>query len=625
MKKGLGEKHLGFAIGQLTLAAQYAYLGDNARAIRIVEPTLEMFKNKLGEEHPLYGTSLSTLGRLYVAVGDYQCAVPLYLQASKAAGKLGETHPQYAAVLSSTAWLYHRLGGYDQAMLRYQHLADIYRKAYGEDHPRYAQSLNGLALAHHGLGDYAKAEQAYRQALAINEKSLGKSHYLYATNLVDLATTCAATGRHDEALAVFTEALSIQQENLLKGFAFSSESSMRTFVKTMAGTLPKVLTLVLRQSEHESSANATALTWVLRRKAIVFETMCRFRDAQHLMAEDPKVAQDVLKLQSLKQQLANLALRPHQAGRAERFDEMRNAVQSEAEHLEAHLNRSLDAAGSRDVTRDVGIDTVRERIPTGAALVEIVSFSPYEFHAKGKEARFDSRRYVAFVLLPEPQSPVRIIDLGDAATIDALVNELGQHIQTAQDWYRRSLAGREADLEKGFKQAASGSMPGSFAVGRGPGRHAAYLPCSGRSSPPRAFRNAREWRRQLLDRRWISICLSGQWPRSVAARSNQRVRAPTCSPGLITTWATTGDFRLPQCLERTRCLTRQRRNWPRLIRFLVLSVRPTSEGPALGTRCPRAPRRRGSRRTTAGQPVCASPQSQRRQRVGRGAQENLPA
>src|SRR5207249_4454646 len=59
---------------------------------------------------------------------------------------VGEQHPLFAQSLNNLAAIYHSLGSFTQAEPLYLQAIEINRIAIGEDHPDFAANLNGLAL-----------------------------------------------------------------------------------------------------------------------------------------------------------------------------------------------------------------------------------------------------------------------------------------------------------------------------------------------------------------------------------------------------------------------------------------------------------------------------------------------
>ena len=88
------------------------------------------------------------------------------------------------------------------------------------------------------------------------------------------------------------------------------------------------------------------------------------------------------------------------------------------------------------------IPAVQAALPADAVLVEFIAYRPFDPLAVKRDTRFGSARYVAFVLgaTGAPSS----IDIGDAATIDALVDRLRRALRNPKDRQVARIA-REVD------------------------------------------------------------------------------------------------------------------------------------------------------------------------------------
>ena len=184
------------------------------------------------------------------------------------------------------------MGAYDRAEPLFRQALEITKKALGEEHPDYATSLNNLAVLYRAMGAYDRAEPLYRQALEITKKALGEEHPDYATSLNNLAALYQATNRPQQALTTLGRGMEVEQLNLRRVFAFSAEPAMRAYLDTVSHSLDFLLSMVLDgPTATDPAAAETALTWTLRRKAVILETLCRFRDVQRRLAQDPALAQ----------------------------------------------------------------------------------------------------------------------------------------------------------------------------------------------------------------------------------------------------------------------------------------------------------------------------------------------
>ena len=120
----------------LGLADFYNGQGLYALAQSWYQQSLSIVKSRLGENHPLYATSLNNLALLYDYQGKYEQAEPLFIQALELHRQLlGENHPDTATSLNNLASLYSRQGKYEQAEPLYIQAVEIVKRVLGESHP----------------------------------------------------------------------------------------------------------------------------------------------------------------------------------------------------------------------------------------------------------------------------------------------------------------------------------------------------------------------------------------------------------------------------------------------------------------------------------------------------------
>src|SRR6266496_1668817 len=223
--------------------------GKYSEAIPIATQSLHLREKALGPDHPGTATSLNNLAALYVHMGDYAKAEPLYERALKILG------PNAAGTFSNLAWLYYHTGDYAKAEMLFQRALKINEKALGPEHPSIVENLDGLGLLYYHMGDYAKAEPLLQRTLKICEKALGPDHPYTAESHDDLALLYAVMGNPKEALRLAAQARRVQKKNLSDILSFTSEQQRLAFQKTtkpydLPGTLgnaPELAETVLRQ------------------------------------------------------------------------------------------------------------------------------------------------------------------------------------------------------------------------------------------------------------------------------------------------------------------------------------------------------------------------------------------
>ena len=278
------------------------------------------------------------------------------------------------------------------------------------------------------MGRFEEAESLLKRSLEILDANHQDSTEGLGVVLSELAGVYQATGRKDLAWKLQERLLQIKYTGLQDVFSFSSEAGMHTYFNTMNGVLPNLLTMALEAKNPEAATDA--LTWTLRLKGITFDTLCRYRRAQHsLTAESPITAQ-LSKYQSLKQMLADAALNPTVGLTAEQSVKRLDNARKEAEALEAELSRSLTGTHAADQTEPPTAAKLQERLPTNAVYVEFVRAPLRDF--KATTVRWSEHHYLALVLRPERQ-PARLFDLGPAGPIDAGVDAVRKEFTDFQE------------------------------------------------------------------------------------------------------------------------------------------------------------------------------------------------
>jgi CHAT domain-containing protein/tetratricopeptide (TPR) repeat protein len=206
----LGEDKPIFATSLNNLAEIYHVKGDHVAAEMIFKQAAEGYRSSLGDEHPLYAQTLSNLASLYNKMGMYRRALPLHQQALRIRREaLGEDHPDVANSCNNLALLYFDMGNYSAAEPLYRQSLEIQRTVSGEDHPFYAQILNNLGALYTETGDYAEAERLYQRAMEIRRTVLGEEHPDYALTNFNLAQLYRFTGNYAAAESLLQRALGI--------------------------------------------------------------------------------------------------------------------------------------------------------------------------------------------------------------------------------------------------------------------------------------------------------------------------------------------------------------------------------------------------------------------------------
>jgi tetratricopeptide (TPR) repeat protein len=320
--------------------------------------------------------------------------------------------------LNNLAALYHGTDRYAEAEPLYREASEICRETFGEAHPHYAASLNNLAGIEHSLGHFDQAGALYRRALEIGERAHGEHHPSLALGWTNLAGLHAALGQRSDAHEALERAAAIQDYALEQVFSVSSEAQRLSFLATLQEHLAVYLTLASAPPGGNFSLVYGAWRLVLRRKAIVAESMGSQREAA-LSSGDPHVAELFRAWDNLRGQIARHILDgPGRLGPAAHREGLERLTGRKKE-LEEQLAQRVSGTILPAITNLA----VAKALPADSALIEIVRHEVVDFAAVPSrgEARRKPSAYVAFVLLAGEPESLSMISLGEADAIDAMI------------------------------------------------------------------------------------------------------------------------------------------------------------------------------------------------------------
>ncbi|MEB3270142.1 MAG: CHAT domain-containing tetratricopeptide repeat protein, partial [Synechococcus sp.] len=484
-EKTQGPQQLDTATSLNNLAGLYRALGRYGEAELLYKRSLAIREKLLGLEHRDTASSLDNLAGLYRAQGRYGEAELLYKRSLAIREKLlGLKHRDTASSLNNLAGLYRAQGRYGEAELLYKRSLAIREKLLGLKHRDTASSLNNLAGLYRALGRYGEAELFYKRSLAIRELLLGPNHLLVASSLNNLAGLYRAQSRYREASLFYGRSLAIREillgawhpliassynnlaglyrdsghygeaelhykrslqirdrilgsehpltisslNNLarlylLQGNTVASKLLLQRLNRDQLGWLQRELPLQprdLRGSLLGQQPDASASTFALldqspaaaplalemrlNRQGLLAEIERRQALLRGSSPETRRLAEQVAGIDRL---LASVTLPTAQ----------REPLRQQRQQLEAQLYRLLPALRIEGVSNAQVAAALRAAAPQGL-LVEFQKYRPYGKNGKGR-AEWGAERYVALLL--QPDGRVSAIELGEAASIDALV------------------------------------------------------------------------------------------------------------------------------------------------------------------------------------------------------------
>ncbi len=422
------------------LGAVYQQIGDYPAAVRAYEEAREEFALRWSKPREEIGELLGNVGGLFLEMDDLRRARAVLRHAAQYRRRHhGDSHPRYATALLALAIWHERKRHYPQAIRFIRKGVRIRTRTLGPRHPETVLAVSHLASVLCQTGDYEAARRLADRAVA-GRRVFGEGHPLHAQALGTRAHLDVLDGRPADALARLREVSAAERRAIGRVFAVSSDAQRLGYLEKVRRRLCTVLSLVRTHLAADPAAVAEAYDLVLTRKALAAEAAAARRDAV-LGGRYPHLADKLREVSALRQQIAARVLAgPGEEGtRAHR--RLLTAWQERQEQLEVELAGAIPEVGLEQRLLAADRRAVAAALPAGSVLVEYVRFDLFDFRAvpaRG-EAPWRPARYLAFVLRPGDPDAVRMVDLGEAAEIDRLVQA-----------FRSDLLGSDAGRSRGM-------------------------------------------------------------------------------------------------------------------------------------------------------------------------------
>ena len=424
-EKSLGQDHPNVALTLQSMAILSIKRGEYGRAESLAQRTLAINERALGKEHPYVALSMDILGVAKYTQGEYGHAESLAKRALEInESTLGKKHPAVANSLANLARVYQARGELEHAARLYQRALDIREEVLGRDNPTNLYVLRDLASVHRVQQNHVRAEQLYERALDVGEKAWGPKHPDIATVLNSLALVHWGRGNQEQALEFRMRGMDVREHSLgILMASAGSEERKRARLAHLESEANTTISFHLQGSPDEDRAVVLALETIFRFKGRVLDSMAGtvLTLRHHLDVESLDMLGELGRLRS---RLATSLLRG--PGRDQEAYRSRNReLQDRIDAMEAELSKQ--SRHYSEATRLVSVADVQSQIPAGAALVELVSYRPYDPRGAGDGG---TPRYAAYVL--RSQGTPQAVDLDQAVAIDALVERWRTSLQKRQ-------------------------------------------------------------------------------------------------------------------------------------------------------------------------------------------------
>ena len=439
-EKVLGLDHLGTANSLNNLAELYQRQGQYAQAVLLYLRAMAIHEKVLGPDHPHTATSLNNLASLYVEQGLYTEAQSLHERALAIKEKvLGLAHPDTAASLSNLAALHAAQGEYVQALSLYHRELAIREQAFEPNHPDTATNLNNLAVLYQAQGEYRQALPLAQRALAIQEKVHGPDHPGTAQGFENLALMKLYILPDKEVAWLLLQSTQAKWQYLTRTFPTLSTTAQHQFLaKSALRTTPQLfwpLFTTLPTLDRATGFQATLLSKQLVAEASRHESSA----LRQVLANAPPAWRTLwYQREDLRRQYAARALQDLQNDPARpRLTAQRSAtdpislrqLSERIDQLDEQLRRDHPAYAAAAQLKQISVNQVRAALRPQEVLLEYVQFQPYDNQTK----KFLKPLHYGVYVVRGDRSPIVALDLGEAAPIDAAIQQYHEGQRAVRD------------------------------------------------------------------------------------------------------------------------------------------------------------------------------------------------
>jgi tetratricopeptide (TPR) repeat protein len=317
--------------------------------------------------------------------------------------------------------VYLDLGNFKEADRLFVSAQEFWDRTYGKG--THGRDLLNLGLSRLALGQYEEALDLFRRATELARNTLGEDNPTYPTAIALQAGALAHLGRFKESAETMDKSQRLERKYVLRVFPSLSQTEQLSYLfrpgYLEGHNLDLALAIGVAASKNDAIAERSA-EWLLNAKAMVHELL-----AERTLAARSQPGGLGANLIRAHAAIANLITRLQNA--PEGSDESNSARKGLSQWLqrEADLTKQMGRIrGGAQSPQWIGLDEVRKAIPKGGILVEFARFQAPGFGAKGAEAIGGRPRYAAWLIPAAGEGQVKIVDLGDAAPIEAAVKQL---------------------------------------------------------------------------------------------------------------------------------------------------------------------------------------------------------
>ncbi len=427
----LGEQ---VAVLNISLGELLIRQGDYAAAEEVLRDTVDLYeKHPRLQNDPQRPVALSDLARTYEGRGRYRRAEELYEEAIKL---LQQQTPddvvRISMVRNNQAANYYMAGQFDASLQLFESVLASLKKQLGAEHLRVAEVYANLGWLAMEKGNATLASEHWKTSLDGVRKGSGDDHPRVAEIMSYLARAEAMLDDTQHAAELLSEALDLRERHLDRTMRSAlSERDRLAIVQELrvhpeSAAWPGVFDTWLELAGTLKTPPEQQYQRVLRWKG----TLDRFHIGT---AETAGVDAALLERRAdvLSQLRTAYFGSSNNLSRRERRD-LVTKLEAEANSLEREIRQASNIATDAS---DVAILDLKNALPAGAALLDVIQIRRYARRENGEEVQ-DSRQYVGFLLTG--QQPVRRIDFGAVDEFDKAALSFYENVSSGNPNYAES-------------------------------------------------------------------------------------------------------------------------------------------------------------------------------------------
>ncbi len=179
-----------------------------------------------------------------------------------------------------------------------------------------------------------------------------------------------------------------------------------------------LITHTSKNMEEDNTAITDTLNAWLRWKGAVIEAQGRYMDALY-QSDNPDIKKKFDELNTMRRDIAKLQMSKPEKTSPEEYKKTIESLEKKKETLEAELSKLSKDFALEKTAGKADIKKISEILPKDSVYIDFAGIGIYNF----KERKWEKPRYLAFVLIPNKEPIVKLIDLTSAEDADKNIKE----------------------------------------------------------------------------------------------------------------------------------------------------------------------------------------------------------